>query len=170
MQPFRIYICEEDADFTRCIAFLLETKRIVDPGLRTADAYAAMLRVLTYGTLIRYEDEQGDVIGIVGYTMGSPHEEYEDGRVAYVEYCLASASRHGTLFFLQGLDVLVRTIEERQPEAVWISFAAAEDHRRNNRLYAKFARHIRRIEDPMMNLNVYTATLEQVREYTEKFN
>ncbi|HZG78134.1 MAG TPA: hypothetical protein VEZ72_19940, partial [Paenibacillus sp.] len=96
MVLFHARICREDSDFARCMTFLLETKRTADPGLRTADAYAAMLRILTYGTLLRYEDERGDIIGIVGYTLGSPHLDYEDRQVAYVEYCLMPVSRQHT--------------------------------------------------------------------------
>lgn len=165
MVPFSTYICNKDEDFQRCMTYMLETKRTADPGLRTADAYAAMLRVLTYGTLLRLEDEQGQVIGIVGYTIGTPQRDYEDRDVAYVEYCLAAPSRHGTRFFLQGLTVLVQTIQEQHPEAVYLSLAAAENHRLNNRLYAKFAAPSGRDE----SLNLYTTTLENVSKYTTRF-
>ncbi|GIQ67783.1 hypothetical protein DUZ99_02695 [Xylanibacillus composti] len=170
MEPFRTYICEEDVDFRRCMTFILQTKRTADPGLRTADAYAAMLRVLTYGTLIRFEDEQGLVIGIVGYTLGSPQQEYEDRETAYVEYCLMPLSRQGSLFFIQGLGILVRTIQDRHPEIVHLSLAAAENHRRNNRLYAKFAKLTGRDMNDVLNMNLYTASLDDVRQYVERFH
>ncbi|TLS49102.1 hypothetical protein FE782_27050 [Paenibacillus antri] len=164
------YICREDSDFSRCMTFLLETRRTADPGLRTEDAYAAMLRVLTYGALFRVEDERGEIAGLAGYTIGSPHQEYEDREVAYVEYCLAPVSRHGTSFFLKGLGMLVRTIQERHADVEWLSLAAAEDHPRNNRLYSKFARRIGRIEHPRMSMNVYAAPIEDVAKYTAKFD
>ncbi|HZG85589.1 hypothetical protein [Paenibacillus sp.] len=170
MNPFRTYICEDDADFGRCMTFLLETRRSADPELRTADAYTAMLRILTYGTLLRFEDERGDVIGIVGYTMGTPQGEYEDRQIAYIEYCLMPVSRQGTTFFPKGLGILVRTIQERHPEAVWMTFAAAENHRRNNRLYAKFSRPNGQIEAPGVKLNLYTALLADIANYAAKFD
>ncbi len=170
MEPFRSHICITDSDFARCMTFLLTTRRTADPGLRTADAYAAMLRVLKYGALLRYEDERGEIIGIAGYTLGTPHQEYEDRDVAYVEYCLMPLTRQHTMFFPKGLGILVRTIQERHPEAVWMSLAAAERHRRNNRLYAKFARPSGRIEYPGINMNLYTAALEEVRRYAERFD
>jgi len=170
VEPFDTLICREDSDYARCMTFLLETRRAADPGLRTANAYAATLRVLTYGSLIRYEDQRGNIIGIVGYTIGSPHQEYEDRQVAYVEYCLMSAARQHTRFFPKGLGILARTIRERHPEAVMMSFAAAADHRRNNRLYAKFAKPAGRIEHPELVMNLYTTTLEEVCAYAAKFD
>ncbi|WP_309121232.1 hypothetical protein [Paenibacillus sp.] len=164
------YICQEDSDFSRCMTFLLETRRTADPGLRTEDAYAAMLRVLTYGTLLRVEDDRGDIVGIVGYTIGSPHQDYEDRQTAYVEYCLASVSQHGTSFFLKGLGMLVRAIQERHPDVEWMSLAAATDHPRNNRLYSKFARRTGRVEHPRLSMNVYVAALEDVLKYTTRFD
>lgn len=169
MNTFSSYICEQDIDFRRCMSFMVKTKRTADPELRTVDAYAAMLRVLTYGTLIRVEDEQAAVIAIVGYTIGSPQQDYTDHDVAYVEYCLASPSRHGSRLFLQGLRMLVMTIQERHPEVVHLALAATEHHPRNNRLYAKFAELSGRDEIAEVNLNLYTATLESVRKYTERF-
>lgn len=170
MDSFRAYICEKDADFARSMVFLLNTRRTADPGLRTANAYAAMLRIVTYGTLLCFEDRQGELIGIVGYTMGSPQQEYEDREVAYVEYCLTPVSRHGTLFFLRGLRVLVSTIRERQPEAVFLSLAAEEHNHRNNRLYNKFVKRSGIDENPGMNLNLYMAPLESVIKYVQRFD
>lgn len=170
MKPFHTLICTEDSEFARCLAYILHTKKTADPQFPTERVYAIMLRVLQHGTMIRFEDEEGAIIGVVCYTIGTDDEGYEDRHVAYVEYCLAPSTLHGTRFFMKCLKILIDTIQERNPEAVCFMLEADADHRHNNRLYSKFAKLTNVAQDDERTANRYTASMADMRDFLAKFS
>jgi len=169
MESFTTLVCQTADDFSRAFQFMLRTKNAADPFFRTANAYAMVLRVLRYGTMLRFENEEGRIIGIVCYTFGSALNDYEDRNTAYVEYCLAEPSKHGTTFFLRGLTIMVNGILEQNPQTEQFMLAAQESHSHNNRLYSKFATKVETLPGDQEASNVYSVKRDGLMRYLAKF-
>lgn len=168
MGNFNPKICRDDADFARGFAFLLETGREAGHSGPTVNVYRVMLRVVTYGGMILYEDEQGRIAGAACYTIGTEPAGFEDRHVLHVDYILMKPALQCTGYFLKCMVFFLDTVTARHPEAEVMIMEAAADAGRNNRLYSKFARMTGVIEGDGRKFHVYQTTLEEFSAYVGK--
>ncbi|WP_281884943.1 hypothetical protein [Paenibacillus sp. YYML68] len=169
MAAYRGCECTADQDYARTVCFLLEARRTADPQLGTVTLYAMLLRVVDHGRLFRVEDETGAIVAAACYTIGTPKESYEDRHVAYIEYCLAEASRHGSRLFLLGLKLLMKHIHLGHPEVSEIMLMADAQHKPNNRLYSKFTEQVEQLEEDGIHFLVYRTSMNDLLAYLDHF-
>lgn len=167
---FHPLVCREDKDLARCVTFIIETKRTADPYMTIADVYEMMLRSMRYGNVICYDNEDGVVVGMVSYTIGTLEAEYRDTDTVYVEYTLMDPSLQRTFYFLKCFQFLVQTIVNEHPGVEWMTMRAYANVKRNNRLYSKFAQKTGQIQGKKGLMNIYKAHIEQIQAYLQRLS
>lgn len=166
MSNFNPKICRKDIDFARGFAFMLETRRKIDPG-PTRNMYRLMLRSATYGGMILYEDKQGTIVAIACYSLGTEREEFEDRHVVHVDYILMKPELQGSYYFLRCMDFFSDTISALHPEVKSVMMEAEASSKRNNRLYSKFAQLTEIVQGDLDVLHVYQTTMDQFSTYAK---
>lgn len=166
---FHPLVCRDARDLARCVTFLIETKRIADPYMDTANVYEMILCSMRYGNVICYDNEDGVAVGMVSYTVGTMEKEYEDLDTVHVEYCLMEPSLQRTFYFLKCFWFLAHTIANEHPGVKWVTLRAHDEVKHNNRLYSKFAQKTGQVQGRKGLLNVYKTHIEQLLSYLQRF-
>ncbi|GMK48783.1 hypothetical protein PghCCS26_59130 [Paenibacillus glycanilyticus] len=109
-------------------------------------------------------DGEGEVIGAFGYIHGTGEGNYEDRHVVQLQVALLSESYRCTRFFLEGLQMLARHLNELNGAVNELVFWTGMDDYAI-RLFNKFAE---RTGDGELAIG-YQVTLRQLNKYLAKF-
>ncbi|MEM7028877.1 MAG: hypothetical protein AAF629_04745 [Chloroflexota bacterium] len=158
------HICTKE-DQPQIINFLEQVKDDFPDFNRQAIEQTTELLFQEGGTIAGYQ--QGELVGILGYLLGEPSQNYINKDVGYIFVTALLPAVRLTRLFREGLAFTMHTLQDLGIQQV--RFHAAKTDRYTNRLYAHFAQCIgEEVNRRGIPCNLYAASIPDVLAYLDR--
>lgn len=157
-------ICRDYKDLIRSLIFIIETKKGYMQDVDLLNIYDMIVCAVRYGNVIRYENENSEILGIICYTVGTAEGDYQDTHIAHIVYCLIEPRLPNNLL-LKSLQSFVQIVMSEHEGVTLFKIAAHEHGNHKNRLFTKYAHKTEQIKGEGRQLNNYTVTVQRLQMY-----
>lgn len=155
--------CEEH--FNECVRLFVDYKEDFGENAVDEDSIKkAMSLAFEKGKVYIAEKTPGVSLGLIGYTIGDPDEQYSDSTVAFVLFTLIKPDNRQTMAFIQGFTLIMQFLQASGIREMRLK--ALKSNPYTNRLYSKFAK--RKAE--VLNMKglpciLYTADISELQKW-----
>ncbi|WP_270171144.1 hypothetical protein [Paenibacillus sp. SYP-B4298] len=161
--------CETDQERAQVSLFLLKNRRDFHPSFTVQDIMDLIYSYMTEGHAIYIADDQGAVLGVCAYYIGTREQQFADRERAFLDMGLSHRSVRGTRAFVKGLIYLIDQLEEQHDGIQEVCFRTLTEKRDLTRMYAKFARLVGTMEGPLGEESCFAESLPELKANLDKF-
>ncbi|WP_420908699.1 GNAT family N-acetyltransferase [Brevibacillus humidisoli] len=163
-----VVTCQNDAEYEKCIDFVLRHRRDCYPACRFGTVLAFLNGQLKFGELVVGFNERNEVIAVVGYVYGTPEREFADkSRVRIETICIAEEHRKTRLFY-NLLRHVIDHLSRAEVGVKEIEFYVPGNNPYFRKLFSKFSTLASTSKTNFGVEDLFVATMEDLTSYCER--
>jgi len=161
--------CVTDEDYAKVSLFLLKYRHSLHPSFATMDVVTMLYSYITNGHLIQVRDDDGQIVAMCAYYLGTPEREFADRETAFIDVAVVHPEYRGTRLFLTGLTYTFKSILAEHAEVREIRFTALAENKYVCKLYDKIATFTHMRKGTAGEEKVFRANLDEISAFLTKF-
>ncbi|MEK3883307.1 hypothetical protein [Paenibacillus sp. PL2-23] len=165
-----IKLCETDNELAMAGVFFLKNRRDLHPSFMTMNVVELLYTYATQGKIVIVLDEAGLIVGLSAFYIGTPEENFQNQDTALIDLAIGDRSYRGSRMFVKGLQFVVQSIVEQNPQVKELRLVAYSSNAYLCRLYAKFMNKGGQREGQLGQETVFFTSIAQIKTILGKYS
>jgi hypothetical protein len=162
--------CNFEMDFDAYTKFLLQHHDELNLPYSFAMKLSFISSPLIFGkAMLIFNEEPYEIAGAAAFVYGTGANRFEDKYICQIEVAFIQKAYRRTSVFVRGLETLVTTIKEGNPEVELVQFWVSPDQKELGRLLAKFGALPGSTKSRVNGLDCYKIPFHELEAFCHRF-